>query len=88
MPIYDFKCPGCGRKQKDVFVKSWDEKVKCIQCGADMKKLVPTGVVADVFPSEGVFLKHVSANGHRFHSKKEMRQYEKDHNVKLGYLGH
>ena len=88
MPIYDFCCPNCNRIKKDIFVKNWEEVVKCKQCNVIMKKLICTGVVAHVFPSEGVFLKHVSAKGHRFHSKAEMRAYEKEHNLQLGYLGH
>ncbi len=88
MPIYDFCCPSCNKKQKDIFVKSWEEKVKCKQCNVVMKKLICTGVAAHVFPSEGVFLKHVSAKGHRFHSTGEMRAYEKEHKINLGYLGH
>ena len=89
MPIYDYKCPGCNRKQEDVFVHRHDSKVKCIQCHAIMKKLFSFGdrpPVADVFPADGVFLKHVSAEGKRFFSKRDMRKYEKNHDVELGYL--
>ncbi len=88
MPIYDYKCPSCNRTKKDIFVKTWEEVVKCKQCKVAMKKLICTGVAAHVFPSGGVFLKHVSAKGHRFHSTGEMRAYEKEHKINLGYLGH
>lgn len=88
MPIYDFLCSNCDSKRNDVFVKAWDEEVKCNQCHENMQKLVPTNISANVFPADGVHLKHVSPEGHTFHSTKEMRQYEKDKNVQLGYLGH
>lgn len=89
MPVYDFKCPSCGRIKKDEFVHKYDAKVKCVQCGAQMKKLFTSSVKfvgAKVFPSEGVHLEHVSPSGHTFHSEKEMRQWEKEHNQELGYL--
>ena len=84
MPIYDFKCLKCGKEKKDVFTRSWEEIVKC-ECGKEMQK-VPSRFMPDVFPAEGLHLEHVSPEGKTFHSKKEMRQYEKDHNVELGAL--
>lgn len=86
MPIYDFRCPNCSYLLKDRFTKSWDEEVKCSRCRAIMKKLISEGVVGKVFPAEGVYLEHVSPKGKTFHSTKEMRDYEKKHNVDLGYL--
>ena len=91
MPVFDFKCPGCELKKDDVFVHRHDAVVKCTRCGAQMKRLFTTSakfVAADVFPAEGVHLEHVSPEGHTFHSKQEMRDYEREHNVTLGYLGH
>ena len=89
MPVYDYKCPNCGRKESDRFVHKFDAVVECIQCKAVMKKLFTNSakfVQADVFPSDGVFLEHVSATGKRFFSKKEMRDYEIKNDVELGYL--
>jgi len=86
MPVFDYECPNCGRKVLDNFVHRFDAKVKCKQCGSNMSKLVPTRIVADTFPADGVYLEHVSPEGKTFYSKKEMRQYERDNNVELGYL--
>lgn len=89
MPIYDFKCPSCGRKNSDVFVHKHDDIIKCVQCRAVMKKLFTNSVrfvTAYVFPVDGVHLENVSANGKTFFSKKEMRTYERKNDVELGYL--
>jgi predicted nucleic acid-binding Zn ribbon protein len=84
MPIFDYRCDGCGKEKKDEFVAKWDEDVIC-SCGRTMEKL-PSLFHADVFPSEGLFLEHVSAEGKTFYSKAEMRQYAKDHDLELGAL--
>ena len=86
MPIFDYKCPVCERKDNDVFVHSYKDIVKCKRCRSVMSKLVPNRVNAKVFPSNGVFLEHVSPTGKTFHSTQQMRKYEKEHNVELGYL--
>jgi len=90
MPIYDFKCPNCNHIIRDEFTKSWDEKVKCKRCGAVMKKLVSKGILDGemkrVDQLDGVHLEHVSPTGKTFHSKKEMKEYAKKHNLELGYL--
>jgi len=84
MPIYDFICRDCSCTRLDVFTKAWDEEVKC-HCGKKMEKL-PSRFVADTFPSDGLFLEHVSPTGKRFHSKREMKQYAKDNDLELGAL--
>ncbi len=88
MPVWDFKCSTCGLVLVDQVLHSYDVGVVCPKCGIEMKRQFPTGVQIDVFPEEGVHLEHVSAEGHTFHSKAEMRRYEKEHKVQLGYLGH
>jgi hypothetical protein len=91
MPIFDYKCPECGGIKKDVFVKHWATPIYCKgQCYSPdkivkMEKL-PSRFFADVFPSEGIFLEHVSPEGKTFHSKKEMRQYAREHDLELGAL--
>lgn len=85
MPIYDYKCPSCDETQKDVFVHNWDTKITC-KCGKTMQKLISTGIAAKVFPSDGIFLEHVSPEGKRFYSKKEMQDYAKKHDLELGAL--
>lgn len=62
------------------------KEIKCSECGTVMMKLVPKLFGADVFPSDGVYLEHVSPEGKTFHSKQEMKDYEKKHKVELGYL--
>lgn len=84
MPIYDFKCPACGAIKKDVFTRSWEEIVMC-ECGEEMSK-IPSFPVSHVFPADGVFLEHVSPEGKLFHSKQEMREYAKEHDLEIGYL--
>ena len=40
MPIFDFKCSGCG-KVSEIIVRRANEEVTCPECGnADMKKLM------------------------------------------------
>lgn len=82
--LYDYKCPDCGRIEKDVLVKDMNEEVKCIQCHEKMHRLFPLFAFHDY--SKGIFLEHVSAKGETFHSKKEMQKYAKEHNLELGAL--
>lgn len=84
MPIFDYACSACGAKKKDIFVRQWDDAIVC-DCGMRMDK-VPSRFYADTFPADGIFLEHVSAEGKRFHSKKEMKQYAKDNDLQLGAL--
>lgn len=76
MPLYDYKCPMCGKVDVDVLHGIRGGPESCPTCHIDMFRL-PTKPNANVFPSEGVFLRHVSATGETFHSKKEMLEYEK-----------
>ena len=87
MPIFDYKCPDCERKIVDVYVKKYDDKVKCtrFEC-KKMCKLVPNRVAVHTFPSGGVYLEHVSPKGETFHTKQEMKDYAKKHDLQLGYL--
>jgi len=85
MPIYDMKCVTCGRVEKDVFTRSWEEEVTCTSDGGKMEK-IPARFFADVFPADGIFLEHVSPEGRLFHSKKEMKAYAKEHDLQLGAL--
>jgi hypothetical protein len=86
MPIYDLICPKCRKKKSDVFTKSWEEKLMCDDCGVEMDK-IPCPFTPSIFPVDGLFLEHVSADGKRFHSKKEMKKYAKENDLELGALG-
>lgn len=87
MPIFNYRCPECGNIQKDCFVKAWDQFVGCSlgHSQVQMEK-IPSRFMADIFPKDGIFLEHVSSEGKTFHSKKEMRQYAKEHDLELGAL--
>lgn len=87
MPIFDFKCPKCEHVEKDVLLKNWDSVQACVKCEPIvLMQKIPARFFADVFPSEGIHLEHVSSEGKTFYSKKEMRQYAKDHDLELGAL--
>lgn len=87
MPIFDFRCKNCSHIEKDVFVKHWETSVGCPECTSmlNMEK-IPSLFMVDLFPNGGIFLEHVSSEGKTFHSKKEMRQYAKEHDLELGAL--
>lgn len=85
MLTYDYECEKCGAKKENEIVESRDTPVIC-ECKNAMTRLFPTGMGGVVFPSGGVHLEHVSAAGKTFYSKKEMRKYERDNKVELGYL--
>jgi len=84
--IFDYQCLLCNEVQKDIFVHTTESPVACSKCGGETLRLFPTRFSAHVFPSEGVHLEHVEPNGKTFYSKKEMRQYAKEHNLELGAL--
>ncbi len=86
MPIYDFVCPKCKKEKRNEFTRSWDDEVECDDCEIKMTKLFNGFPVPHVFPKDGIFLEHVSAQGKRFYSKKEMREYAKTHDLELGAL--
>jgi hypothetical protein len=47
---------------------------------------IPCGFSPSVFPSDGIFLEHVSPEGHRFMNKNEMKEFEKRTGTTIGYL--
>jgi len=83
MPIYDFHCKRCGKKEFDTLQRMSDPKPKC--CGISME-VVPGLCSGYVFPAEGITLTNVEARPKTFHSTKEMRRYAKDKNLELGAL--
>ncbi len=85
MPIFDYKCE-CGNVTRNKRVTDPDEKVHCINCDIWMTKMIPTGIGASVFPQDGVFLEHVGPDGKLFHSKDEMRDFEKKTGTTIGML--
>lgn len=44
MPLFDMRCPACGRTEKDIFMKyqNSDKSHRC-QCGAEMVKEISAG---------------------------------------------
>ena len=90
MPIFDYRCPECGHVDKNVFVKTWNDVMQCpkhdYKEGSPIMEKIPSRFLAAIFPNGGIFLEHVSSEGKTFHSKKEMRQYAKEHDLELGAL--
>ncbi|MHA1840846.1 MAG: FmdB family zinc ribbon protein [Candidatus Heimdallarchaeota archaeon] len=86
MPIYDFECDHCGHIEKDFLAKRPMSKLRCPKCKKKMKLLFNKEFQIDVMPNGGLYLEHVSATGQTFHSKKEMRKFERDNNMELGAL--
>ncbi len=88
MPIFDYQCVLCNNIERDIFVHSLNSPVICSKCQGETVRLFPVDsrFVPDVFPTDGIFLEHVSAKGKRFYSKKEMIQYARKHNLELGAL--
>lgn len=84
MPLYDLQCDACGKGVVDVLM-TWNDTKPCPECGSPMCK-VPGCPVPHIFPKDGIFLKHVSSEGKRFHSKREMKNYAKKHDLELGAL--
>ena len=86
--IYDFECIMCCEKQEDVLVHKKDDPILCPSCKGEMIRLFPANsrFYAHIFPADGIFLEHVSPEGKRFHTKKEMKQYAKEHDLELGAL--
>lgn len=85
MPIFDYQCDVCGTILKDVFVRSWDDDMRCLECSGTMTKL-PAIPNMHLFPEDGIHLKHVCPGGKTFHSRNEMKKYARDNNVELGAL--
>jgi len=85
MPIFRYKCDRCGVVEER-FVHSYETPVVHEQCNFGMRRLFSWGGRIDVFPAEGIFLKHVSPTGERFYSKSQMRAYARAHDLELGAL--
>ena len=91
MPIFDYHCGCCQTDEKDVFVRSADEDVLCYVCLksgctlAPMTKL-PAVPQMHIIPADGIHLKHVCPGGKTFHSKRDMKDYAKKHDLELGAL--
>ena len=84
MPIYDTKCVACGNLEINVFAH-FEDVIKCSKCGERCERL-PRVFNPQIFPSDGIFLQNVSPEGKRFFSKKEMKDYAKEHDLELGAL--
>ena len=86
MPVYDFQCISCNEIDEDIFVHKMDDPVLCSTCKGETIRLFPRNsrFMAKTFPSEGIFLEHVSAKGETFYSESSMRAYAKKHDLELG----
>ena len=86
MPLYDLVCPNCDKVDSDVLLRSPSESHICSRCSTVMRRIFPTSVNVHIWPSDGVFLEHVSNKGKTFYSKKEMKEYAKKHNMEIAML--
>ena len=79
MPAYDYICPKCKVRKDYIVVTSMDDAVECDDCKVNMDRQFPCNSTfgAHAFPADGIFLEHVSPTGKLFHSKDEMRDFEK-----------
>ena len=84
MPMFNYTCRKCGHVEQDYIVPKWDTPVTCI-CGREMKRIATAGI-PHMFPPEGIFLENVSPDGKLFHSRNEMKKYEKSHDVEISML--
>ena len=84
MPLYDYKCK-CGFTS-EVFVNKVKDVVSCEKCKKPMVRQFPTSFAVDSFPTDGLYLKNVSATGKTFHSKSEMISYANKNNLELSAL--
>jgi putative FmdB family regulatory protein len=87
MPIYDFKCTTCGKKQEE-FVHQWEEEVLCPKCKTAMERLFPSqlGPPNFGFPEGGVTMEHVGPTPVHFATRSEAQRYAKENNMELGCL--
>jgi hypothetical protein len=86
MPIYDYECYLCGLTKSNEFVHNCETVVRCENCDIPMDKLFHPTAIPQVFPAEGITLHNVAAQPVTFHSKKQMQQYAKTHDLELGAL--
>jgi len=85
MPLYDYKCNWCGFEEEQ-FVHDLNDTVRCTVCRRKMSRQFPTSARIGVFPSNGIFLEHVSPEGKHFSSKKELKDFARDNDLELGAL--
>lgn len=87
MLTFDYLCNKCGCIKHNEIVRNFDDKVFCDECQNEMEKYYGDTVVnTSIFPSDGVYLEHVSPEGKTFHSKQEMKDYARKNDLELGYL--
>lgn len=43
MPHYDYRCPACEHREKDIFQKMNDPAIECPKCGAQMERCLGPG---------------------------------------------
>jgi hypothetical protein len=51
-----------------------------------MTREFPCSARINVFPSQGIFLQNVSAEGKHFSTKRELKDFARDNNLELGAL--
>jgi len=82
MPIFDFKCSGCGRQVLDALIRKEEEIPVC--CQNQMEK-IPARIHSG-FPEFGITLENVAEKPVHFSSKRQMQDYARKNNLELGAL--
>lgn len=79
------KCPECKQETGSLFFTKEFPTGLCKTCKDDNRTRASPFAV-HTFPQDGIFLEHVSPQGHRFMSKGEMRDYERKTGTIIGML--
>lgn len=93
MPIYDYKCVSCGLVREEYLPLKMSncDSLVC-QCGSKLKRIITISsskigpVEAALASPGGLYLEHVSNKGETFHSKRQLKDYARKHNLQLGAL--
>ena len=86
--VKNFRCKFCDESFDKINIEK-GKKLKCPKCKKSPESIVVedgVGFLPQAFPSDGVYLEHVSSAGKTFRSKTEMKKYAKDNKLELGYL--
>ena len=89
MPVYDFICKICGKTFENSYRKTWEDVPEC--CSQPMERMFPVPTIkrADkvggtIFPVGGVTIEHCAAEPVFFATYRDLKNYEKKHNMQIG----
>jgi predicted nucleic acid-binding Zn ribbon protein len=82
MPVYDFKCPGCGNARLDVYVHGFSDRPRC-NCGQEMEKQWSSSITdtgSSIYPYT---TSHITGSPIEIKSPSHLRSLERTHGVRL-----